>query len=191
MTGLLTASMPISILIVETTSLSVVRVNKMLLRMLGVKEPVEGIAGRSLDRIAPAIGAPDLIAALKQVAVTGVVASAIVSDGSVYSTGATIYRRWTISPLRQGSRSYETVLITELDITEQVVTRRRMEEAVAAAQEQTRRLQEHSNFMQARILQVEEQAAARLQQAINQHEERIRLTAEQTGQSLVQLREIE
>lgn len=147
--------------------------------MLGVKAPVEGIAGRSLDRIAPAIGAPDLIAALKPVAVTGVVASAIISDG-VYSTGAPIYRRWTISPLRKVSRSCETVLITVLDITEQVVTRRRMEEAVAAAQELTCRLQEHSNFMQVCIRQVEGQAAARLQQAINQHEEGIRLTAEQT-----------
>src|SRR6476620_10465221 len=46
MTGLLSATMPIGILIVETTSLSVVRVNKMLLRMLGVEEPVESMMGR-------------------------------------------------------------------------------------------------------------------------------------------------
>jgi PAS domain-containing protein len=191
MTGLLSASMPIGILIVETTSLSVVRANKMLLRMLGVKEPVESMTGRSLDRIAPALGAPDLIAALNQVAITGIVASAILADGSVSSTGEQIYRRWTISPLRQGLRSHETLLITVLDITEQVMTRRRMEEAVAVAQEQARRLQEHSSFMQERIRQVEAQAAARLQQAINQHEERVRLAAEQTGQALDQLRQLE
>jgi PAS domain-containing protein len=191
MTGLLSAVMPIGIIIVETSSLSVVRVNKMLLRMLGVSEPVESMQGRPLDFIAPALGAPDLIAALNQVAVTGVVSSAILSDGSVSSTGEQIYRRWTISPLRQGSRSYETLLVTVLDVTEQVVIRRRMEEAVAAAQEQARRLQEHSSFMQERIRQVEGQAAARLQQAINQHEERVRAAAEQTGQSLDQLRQLE
>ena len=147
--------------------------------------------GRPLDAIAPALGAPDLIAALNQVAVTGVVSSAILTDGSVSSTGEQIYRRWTISPLRQGSRSYETLLVTVLDVTEQVMTRRRMEEAVAAAQEQSRRLQEHSSFMQERIRQVEDQAAARLQQAINQHEERVRAAAAQTGQSLDQLRQLE
>ena len=147
--------------------------------------------GRPLDAIAPALGAPDLIAALNQVAVTGVVSSAILTDGSVSSTGEQIYRRWTISPLRQGSRSYETLLVTVLDVTEQVMTRRRMEEAVAAAQEQSRRLQEHSSFMQERIRQVEGQAAARLQQAINQHEDRVRAAAAQTGQSLDQLRQLE
>ena len=191
MTGLLSAVMPIGIVIVETASLSVVRVNKMLLRMLGVKELVESMQGRPLDAIAPALGAPDLIAALNQVAVTGVVSSAILTDGSVSSTGEQIYRRWTISPLRQGSRSYETLLVTVLDVTEQVMTRRRMEEAVAAAQEQSRRLQEHSSFMQERIRQVEGQAAARLQQAINQHEDRVRAAAAQTGQSLDQLRQLE
>ncbi|HEY7094042.1 MAG TPA: PAS domain-containing protein, partial [Ktedonobacterales bacterium] len=191
MTGLLSAVMPIGIVIVETTSLSVVRVNKMLLRMLGVQEPVESMQGRPLDAIAPALGAPDLIAALNQVAVTGVVSSAILTDGSISSTGEQIYRRWTISPLRQGSRSYETLLVTVLDVTEQVVTRRRMEEAVAAAQEQARRLQEHSSFMQERIRQVEGQAEARLQQAINQHEDRVRAAAAQTGQSLDQLRQLE
>ncbi len=191
MTGLLSAVMPIGIVIVETTSLSVVRVNKMLLRMLGVKEPVESMQGRPLDAIAPALGAPDLIAALNQVAVTGIVSSAILTDGSVSSTGEQIYRRWTISPLRQESRSYETLLVTVLDVTEQVMTRRRMEEAVAAAQEQSRRLQEHSSFMQERIRQVEGQAAARLQQAINQHEDRVRAAAAQSGQSLDQLRQLE
>ena len=138
MTGLLSAVMPIGIVIVEASSLTVVRVNKMLLRMLGVKEPVESMQGRSLDEIAPALGAPDLIAALNQVAVTGVVSSAILTDGSVSSNGESIYRRWTISPLRQESRSYETLLITVLDVTDQVMTRRRMEEAVASAQEQAR-----------------------------------------------------
>ncbi|HEX3269942.1 MAG TPA: PAS domain-containing protein [Ktedonobacterales bacterium] len=191
MTGLLSAVMPIGIVIVESSSGTVVRVNKMLLRMLGVKAPVESMQGRPLDAIAPALGAPDLIAALNQVAVTGIVSSAILSDGSVSSTGEQIYRRWTISPLRQGSRSYETLLVTVLDVTEQVVTRRRMEEAVAAAQEQARRLQEHSSFMQERIRQVEGQAAARLQQAINQHEDRVRAAAAQTGQSLDQLRQLE
>ena len=191
MTGLLSAVMPIGIVIVEASSLTVVRVNKMLLRMLGVKEPVESMQGRSLDEIAPALGAPDLIAALNQVAVTGVVSSAILTDGSVSSNGESIYRRWTISPLRQESRSYETLLITVLDVTDQVVTRRRMEEAVASAQEQARKLQEHSSFMQERIRQVEEQAAARLQLAINQHEGRVRAAAEQSGQSLDQLRQLE
>jgi PAS domain-containing protein len=191
MTGLLSAVMPIGIVIVETSSGTVVRVNKMLLRMLGVKAPVESMQGRPLDAIAPALGAPDLIAALNQVAVTGIVSSAILTDGGVSSTGEQIFRRWTISPLRQGSRTFETLLVTVLDVTEQVATRRRMEEAVAAAQEQARRLQEHSSFMQERIRQVEGQAAARLQQAISQHEERVRLAAEQSGQSLDQLRQIE
>src|SRR4029077_14729504 len=45
MTGLLSAVMPIGIVIVEASSLTVVRVNKMLLRMLGVKEPVESMQG--------------------------------------------------------------------------------------------------------------------------------------------------
>jgi PAS domain-containing protein len=191
MTGLLSAVMPIGIIIVETTSGTVVRLNKMLLRMLGVKEPAESMTGRRLDEVAPALGAPDLVAALNQVAVTGVVSSAILTDGTVSSAGEPIYRRWTISPLRQGSRSYETLLVTVLDITEQVVTRRRMEEAVATAQEQARRLQEHSSYMQQRIRQVEDQASARLQQAISQHEERVRLAAEQSGQSLDHLRQLE
>jgi PAS domain-containing protein len=191
MTGLLSGTMPIGIAIVETISLTVVRVNKMLLRMLGVKESVESAKGRSLDEVAAALGAPDLIAALNQVAVTGIVFSAILSDGSMSITGEPIYRRWTISPLRQGSRSRDMLLVTALDVTEQILTRRRMEEAVAAAQEQARRQQEHSSFMQERIRQVEAQAAARLQQATNQHEERVRLAAEQTGQSLDQLRQLE
>jgi PAS domain-containing protein len=190
MTGLLTV-MPIGIAIVEISSLYVVRLNKMLLRMLGVKKPTESMQGRPLYEIAPALGAPDLISALNQVAVTGIVASAILTDGGISSTGEQIYRRWTISPLREGSRLFETLLVTVLDVTEQVVTRRRMEEAVAAAQEQARRLQEHSNFMQERIRQVEGQATARLQQAINQHEQRVRAAAEQTEQSLDQLRQLE
>src|SRR5262249_17331312 len=126
MTGLLSAVMPIGIVIVEASSLTIVRVNKMLLRMLGVTEPAESMQGRSLGETAPALGAPDLVAALNQVAVTGIVSSAILTDGSVSSTGESIYRRWTISPLRQGARSFETLLITLLDVTEQVVTRKRI-----------------------------------------------------------------
>src|SRR5262245_1422552 len=52
MTGLLSAVMPIGIVIVETSTGAVVRINKMLLRMLGVKEAVESMAGRRLNQIA-------------------------------------------------------------------------------------------------------------------------------------------
>jgi PAS domain-containing protein len=191
MTGLLSGTMPIGIAIVEKISLTVVRVNKMLLRMLGIMQPVESAHGRTVNEVAPALGAPELVAALNQVAVTGIIFSAILADGSVSVTGDPIYRRWTVSPLREGSRSFEMLLITALDVTEQALTRRRMEEAVATAQEQARRLQEHSAFIQQRIRQVEDQASARLQQVISQHEERVRLTAEQAGQSLDRLRQLE
>ena len=147
--------------------------------------------GRSLDAIAPALGAPDLIAALNQVAVTGVVSSAILTDGSVSSNGESIYRRWTISPLRQGSRSYETLLVTVLDVTDQVMTRRRMEEAVAAAQEQARKLQEHSSFMQERIRQVEGRQRRDSSWRSISMKSRVRAAAEQSGQSLDQLRQLE
>ena len=191
MTGLLSASMPIGIAIVDRSTLSVVRLNDMLLRMLGVQESAERTVGLPLDHVAPALGAPDLLSALSQVAVTGIVYSAILADGMTAPAGQPIYRRWTVGPLRQGARTYDTLLITALDVTEQVITRRRMEEAVAAAQEQARRLQEHSSFMQERIRQVEEQASARLQQAIKQHEERVRVAAEQAGHSFDQLRQLE
>jgi PAS domain-containing protein len=191
MTGLFSAVMPIGIAIVETSSLRVVRLNKMLLQMLGVKDPVESMTGRPLNQVDPALGAPELLSALNQVTITGSVFSAILTDGTASPSGEVIYRRCTISPLRQSARSNETLLVTLLDVTEQVVTRRRMEEAVAAAQEQARRLQEQSSFMNERIRQVEEQASARLQRAIKQHEERVRLAADQAGGSLEQLRQLE
>jgi PAS domain-containing protein len=133
MTGLLSASMPIGIVIVEAASLRVVRINKILLRMLGVMAPVESMSGRPLPEVAPALAAPDLIAALRQVAVTGMVSSAILNDGSMTASGQPTYRRWTIGPLRQGARSFDTLVVSVLDVTEEVMTRRRMEEAVARA----------------------------------------------------------
>ena len=123
LTGLMRASMPVGIAVIDVVRLRIRRANRMLLSMLGYAGDTEQVRGQRLDQMILAFAGSDIEAALGQVMRTGTAFSAIVEVQSTKAGAGVTYRRCTLSPLRDESGHVESVLMTLLDVTEQVQAR--------------------------------------------------------------------
>jgi PAS domain-containing protein len=126
MTGLMTAVLPVGIAVVDGATLQIQRANGMLADILGRKIAAEQLAGQRLDALLPKIGEIDTAPLMAEVARSGAPFTAVVED-TITRPGKPLYRRCTVSPLQRSQEQPETLLLTLLDVTEQVVLRQRME----------------------------------------------------------------
>jgi PAS domain-containing protein len=128
MTGLMTAVLPVGIAIIDVATLRVQRANGMLASMLGRQATAEQVAGQRVDSLIPKIAEIEMAPLLAQVAKSGSPFSAVMEDKTT-RPGKTLYRRCTISPLQRSSSQAETLLLTLLDVTEQVTLHQRTEQS--------------------------------------------------------------
>lgn len=127
MTGLMTAVLPVGIAIIEVGTLRIQRANGMLASMLGRKVGSEQLAGQRIDTLLPTISEIAVAPLVAQVASSGTPFSSVTEDTTT-RPGKTLYRRCTLSPLQRGADRAETLLLTLLDVTDQITSQQRMEQ---------------------------------------------------------------
>jgi PAS domain-containing protein len=140
----MTAVLPVGIAIIDVATLRMQRANGMLANMLGHKVTAEQLAGQRVDSLLPTIAEIATTPLLGQVASSGTPFSAVMED-TITRPGKTLYRRCTISPLQRGANQTETLLLTLLDVTEQVTLHQRMEQST----EQLKEFERQSTVRQA------------------------------------------
>ncbi|HEV8194862.1 MAG TPA: PAS domain-containing protein, partial [Ktedonobacterales bacterium] len=105
--------------------------------MLERKAPAEQLAGQRVDTLLPTIADIATAPLLGQVASSGTPFSAVMEDTTT-RPGKTLYRRCTLSPLQRSSPQAETLLLTLLDVTEQVILHQRTERSTEQLKEYER-----------------------------------------------------
>jgi PAS domain-containing protein len=169
-TALLSAEMPIGLAILDGGTMRVRRANASLLMLLGERWGEREVIGRPLSEIAPGLAHSEVEAAFQRVARTGQPFSAIVEE--VHQAGA-IYRRCTLSAIQRADGTYEDLLLTLLDVTDQMEARMRAEHETQRAEERAIRVEEQA--LRASVRSAAVQALARvsdLSDALNRVVER-------------------
>ncbi|HEX9067838.1 MAG TPA: PAS domain-containing protein, partial [Ktedonobacterales bacterium] len=134
MTGLMAAATPIGIAIVDAATGRIMRVNTTFPRVMGIRQPPEAFGGVSLDRLGPTLAQPMVVTGLRQVIATGAPFSEIVPLAQTQPNPQPAYRRITISPVPRKGGSGQ-LLITVLDVTDQVLSHMRSEQAATDARD--------------------------------------------------------
>jgi PAS domain-containing protein len=169
-TALLSAEMPVGLAILDASTLRVRRANASLMALLGGSWGEREVIGRQFAEIAPGMAHSEVEAAFQRVARTGQPFSAIIEE--VHPAG-TIYRRCTLSAIRHADGTFEDLLLTLLDVTDQMEARQRAEHETQRAEERAIRVEEQA--LRAGIRSAAVQALARvsdLEDALNRVVER-------------------
>lgn len=140
-TALLSAEMPVGIAVLDAISLRVRRANSSLLSMLSEPWRERDVVGRQLHEIAPGLTDSEVEAAFRRVARTGQPFSAIVEEEQ---PGGPIYRRCTLSAIRMADGSFTELLLTLLDVSDQMAARQRAEHETQRAEERAHRVEEQA-----------------------------------------------
>jgi PAS domain-containing protein len=156
-TALLSAEMPVGLAILDARTMHVRRANASLVALLGERWGEREVIGRPLSEIAPGLAHSEVEAAFQRVARTGQPFSAIVEEA--HPAGA-IYRRCTLSAIRRADGAFEDLLLTLLDVTEQMEARQRAEHETQRAEERAIRVEEQA--LRAAVRSAAVQALARV-----------------------------
>lgn len=140
-TALLSAEMPVGIAVLDAASLRVRRANASLLTMLGEPWRERDVVGHPLHEIAPGLADSEVETAFRRVARTGQPFSAIVEEEQ---PGGPIYRRCTLSAIRMADGTFTELLLTLLDVSDQMAARQRAEHETQRAEERAHRVEEQA-----------------------------------------------
>jgi PAS domain-containing protein/GAF domain-containing protein len=140
-TALQSAVMPVGIAILDARTLRLRRANESLLAMLGSTRGERDAQGRPLQEIAPGFANSEVEAAFQRVVSTGQPFSAIVEEARQRGT---YFRRCTLSPIRHTDGTFDDLLLTLLDVTEQMEARLRADHEVQRAEERARLVEEQA-----------------------------------------------
>lgn len=136
MTALMSAVMSVGIAILDASSLRIQRTNAMLAGMLGRRANRESLLGMRIDEAIASLPTSDVETAQRHVRRTGMPFSSVLEEPARSSDRGATYRRYTLSPLHAHDGQLESLLFTIMDVTDQVTTRQRMEEASERVREQ-------------------------------------------------------
>ena len=142
-TALLGAEMPVGLAVLDARTMYVTRTNAALVSLLGEHLREADIVGRPLAQVAPGLAGSEVEAAFLRVAHTGRPFSAIVEEEQ---PSGSVYRRCSLSPVRRADGSYDDLLLTLLDVTDQIQARQRADIAVQRAEERASRVEEQAQL---------------------------------------------
>lgn len=140
-TALLSAEMPVGVAVLDAKTMRVSRTNGPLLSLLGEQLREEDVVGRPLGEVAPGLAGSEVEAAFVRVARTGKPFSAIIEEDH---PGGPIYRRCSLSAIRRADGTYDDLLLTLLDVTEQMQARQRADYETQRADERATRVEEQA-----------------------------------------------
>jgi hypothetical protein len=129
-TTLLSSRPPIGLAVLDAASLRVVRANAALAAMLGRPGREREAGGRPLSELAPNLGDSEVEAAFEQVTRTGQPFAAVVLEER---TDGPAFLRCALSPLRHADGTFDTLLLTLLDVTHELEARQLIAQRAHAA----------------------------------------------------------
>lgn len=138
-TALLSSRPPIGLAILDAASLRVIQANAALAVILGHPGREHEAAGNPLSDLAPTLGGSEVETAFAQVTRTGQPFAALVLEERA---GGPTYLRCALSPLRHSDGTFDQLLLTLIDVTQEVEARRLISErvhAVARAEDEATR----------------------------------------------------
>lgn len=174
-TALLSAEMPVGLAVLNASTLAVNRANAPFLALIGPWLTEPDVLGRPLQQVAPGLANSEVEAAFLRVGQTGKPFSAIVQEST--PTGP-IYRRCTLSAIRGADGGFDELLLTMLDVSDQIEDRHRAELEAQRAAEKAARVEEQAARASVRSAALEAFARA------NDVTDALGRVAERTAESL-------
>jgi PAS domain-containing protein len=140
-TALLSAEMPVGIAVLDARTLKIIRANAPLLDLLDLPFHESDVVGRPLPEVAPGLAGSQVEAAFRQVAQTGQPFSAIIEEDK---DKGSVFRRCSLSAIRRRDGTFTDLLLTMLDVSDQMEARQRADYESQVAEERASRIEEQS-----------------------------------------------
>lgn len=140
-TALLSAEMPVGIAVLDARTLKIIRANPPLLDLLDLNVRESDVIGRPFSEIAPGLAGSQVEDAFRQVAQTGQPFSAIIEEDQ---ESGPIFRRCSLSAIRRRDGTFTDLLLTMLDVSDQMEARQRADYESQVAEERASRIEEQA-----------------------------------------------